>query len=133
LLDVCRKCGVKGFISASTMTVYRQSANLLLTDEMPTRPVLPRDVVEASTGDYGLVFHRLYALGTTILRLPNVYVPRDPNGKYRSATSNLIRQVATGTPPGQSKGQSTRDQHRRAAILIWTILICPVPFVRGVT
>jgi UDP-glucose 4-epimerase len=83
LLECARHAGVRKVIYISTGgAVYGEPRYLPCDEEHPVDPLCPYGISKHTPEHYLALYERLYRLGYTVLRYPNVYGPRqDPHGE----------------------------------------------------
>ncbi len=102
--------GVKKFIFTSTCAVYGNPVRLPIKEEHPLNPLSPYAASKLSAESYCMAFSASYGLKTTVLRLFNVYGPRQDTCKYSSVIIEFVKRVGKGLPPIIfGDGEQTRD------------------------
>jgi len=77
VLENCRKYNVKKIIFASSGgTIYGKAPVIPTPEESPEIPLCPYGVAKLSVEKYINYYHKIYGLNFAILRLANVYGPR---------------------------------------------------------
>ena len=110
LLRACLKSGVEKFVFASTCAVYGEAAYLPIDEAHPTNPVSPYAASKLAAEQYCIRFYKVYGLKTVILRLFNVYGPRQGVDIYSGVITRFIKRLHTGEPPIiHGSGKQTRD------------------------
>ena len=80
------------------------------TEEDPPRPLAPYGAAKLCAEEYLATFERLYGGGNVVLRLGNVYGPRqDPHGEAGVVAIFLGLLAEGGTPKIFGDGSQTRD------------------------
>lgn len=101
---------VERFIFTSSCAVYGEPVYLPIDEDHPTNPVSPYGVSKLSAEYYCRVFHKAYGLETVILRLFNVYGPRQERSPYGGVIAKFINALRNGeTPVIFGDGEQTRD------------------------
>ncbi|MDR2604396.1 MAG: NAD-dependent epimerase/dehydratase family protein [Desulfovibrio sp.] len=77
ILEACRKhnSGVK-LVFAGTRQIYGRPEYLPVDEEHPVRPVDVNGIHKAAGERYHLLYHAVYGVRSTVLRLTNTYGPR---------------------------------------------------------
>jgi UDP-glucose 4-epimerase len=83
LLECCRRCGVRRVVYVSTGgAAYGDTEVIPTPEDHPTRPVSPYGVSKVAAEHYLACWEALYGLSGIVLRLANVYGPRQsPHGE----------------------------------------------------
>jgi UDP-glucose 4-epimerase len=83
LLENCVRAGVRKFVYVSTGgALYGEPEYLPCDEAHPIHPLSPYGVSKHTVEHYLFVYHQTYGLAYTVLRLANVYGPRqDPFGE----------------------------------------------------
>ena len=100
LLEACRRFNPDvRIVYTSTRQVYGRPQRLPVDESHPLDPVDINGIHKLAVGWYHNLYHRVYGLRTTTLRLTNTYGPRMRVADARQTFLGLwIRQVLTGTP-----------------------------------
>jgi len=110
LLEACRRCGVQRVIYTSTCAVYGEPRYLPIDEGHPTHPLSPYAQSKLEAEALCLAFHRSHGLKVTILRLFNVYGPRQGSGPYSGVITRFIQRLSNGKAPIIfGDGSQTRD------------------------
>ena len=106
-----RDAGVRGFVYASSSSVYGDSEVLPKVESGTGQPLSPYAVSKAADELYAAIFHRTYALPAVGLRYFNVVGARqDPNGPYAAVVPRWLAALAEGTRPViYGDGETSRD------------------------
>ncbi len=111
VLNAARKAGVKRVVFASSSSVYGDSDQLPLHEDMPTEPMSPYARHKVQGEEYCRDYAVLFNVETVCLRFFNVYGPgADPNGAYALVVAKFLEQKRNGekmTITGD--GEQTRD------------------------
>src|SRR5690349_21751867 len=82
LLEACVRHEIKHFVFASSGgTVYGEPEKIPIPEDHPTNPLCSYGITKLTIEKYLQLFHRLYGLNYTILRIANPY------GRYQNLTS----------------------------------------------
>jgi len=100
LLEACRQFNPNvHIVYTSTRQVYGRPQFLPVTEHHPLDPVDINGIHKLTVGWYHALYHRVYGLRTTTLRLTNTYGPRMRVADARQTFLGLwLQQVLTGTP-----------------------------------
>ena len=100
LLEACRRFNPDvRIVYTSTRQVYGRPQFLPVTEQHPLDPVDINGIHKLAVGWYHALYHRVYGLRTTTLRLTNTYGPRMRVADARQTFLGLwIQQVLAGTP-----------------------------------
>jgi len=109
LLEESRRADVEKFVFTSSCAVYGEPIKLPVDEEHPTRPLSPYGASKLAAEHYCSVYHRVYGLDTVILRLFNVYGPRQERSPYGGVISRFIERLRRGLAPVIFGGTQTRD------------------------
>jgi len=110
VLNASLKRRIRRFIYASTCAVYGKPKFLPLTEEHPTEPMSPYGISKLAAEHYCKAFYHLYSLKTIVLRLFNVYGPRQSHGSYAGVISKFVDSLKSGKQPIiYGDGRQTRD------------------------
>lgn len=110
LLRAARTNHVPKFVQISSCAVYGEATRLPIDEEHPTNPMSPYAASKICSEIYCETFHNAYGLNTTVLRLFNVYGPRQEGNPYAGVIVKFIERLAIGCPPVIcGDGQQTRD------------------------
>jgi len=110
LLNSCVSAGVEKFIFVSTCAVYGEPYLLPVTENHPTRPISPYASSKLQAENHCLNFQQKNRLKTVILRLFNVYGPRQRPSEYCGVMTKFIERAERGLPLViYGDGTQTRD------------------------
>lgn len=109
-LEYARKAGVKKFIFTSTCGVYGDQKGLPIKEIATTSPLSAYGMSKLCAEKYIEYYKRMYNLDTAILRLANVYGPRQYRGE-NSGVVSLFAHLAKEEQPLKifGDGKQTRD------------------------
>lgn len=106
LLRTSVNCGVERFVYLSTCAVYGEADYLPVDETHPTNPISPYAASKLAAEHYCKAFQQAYGLKTVILRMFNVYGPRQSAG----VVAQFIQHVKSGDSPIiYGNGRQTRD------------------------
>jgi len=101
--------GVSVFVFASSSAVYGEAVRLPIPEDHPLNPKSPYAASKISGEAFVMAFSELYGFRPVILRLFNVYGPKQSRA-YAGVIIEFIRRVSRGEPPVIfSDGEQTRD------------------------
>jgi UDP-glucose 4-epimerase len=110
LLEACTRGDVHRIIYTSTCAVYGEPRYLPIDEGHPTQPLSPYAQSKLEAEELCLAFHQSQGLAVTILRLFNVYGPRQGSGPYSGVITQFIHRLAEGQAPVIfGDGSQTRD------------------------
>jgi UDP-glucose 4-epimerase len=113
ILVTAKKAGVKKLVFASSAAVYGDvpETGLPIAESRALMPASPYAGSKMTAEDYCLAYNDMFGLRTTVLRMFNVYGPRqDPNSQYASVIPAFIKRVSEGQRPIiYGDGTQTRD------------------------
>ncbi|MFQ6101227.1 MAG: SDR family oxidoreductase [Anaerolineae bacterium] len=126
VLEAARQAGVRRFVLASTTALYGDHTALPLREELPPHPLSPYAASKAAGEAYCSAFHASYGLPTVVLRLFNVYGPRqDPTNPYSGVISIFADRMSRGQRPViYGDGEQTRDFVYVADVVRVVLLAC---------
>jgi UDP-glucose 4-epimerase len=102
--------GVSRFIYLSSAAVYGDPIKLPVSEEHPLNPKSPYGLSKLIGEEVVKLYHRMYGLEYVILRLFNVYGPRQSLNPYSGVIIKFIDRVCKGLPPViYGDGTQTRD------------------------
>ncbi len=101
--------GVKRFLFTSSAAVYGNSKSLPIREDSPTKPINPYGESKLLAEGYVNTFSKESNLGTTILRIFNVYGSKQ-HSAYSGVINNFIKRLSEGhSPIIYGDGEQTRD------------------------
>jgi UDP-glucose 4-epimerase len=111
LLKACWESDVKKFVFISSCSVYGEPQYLPVNEEHPTQPLSPYAASKVAAEAYCKAFREAYGLDTVVLRLFNVYGPRQ---REEDVYSGVITKFANNLTRGKplviyGDGNQTRD------------------------
>ncbi len=109
LLKTSVENDVNRFIYVSSAAVYGKPIYLPIDEDHPTNPISPYGVSKLTAEHYINVFNGEYDLNTIILRLFNVYGPRQEYNQYSGVIRIFLENVVKKEPlPIYGDGEQTR-------------------------
>jgi len=113
VLAAAKAAGVKKFLFASSAAVYGDvpETELPVQEDRDLRPASPYAGSKMTAEDYCLTYNDIFGLPTTVLRMFNVYGPRqDPKSQYAAVIPAFITRALKGQRPViYGDGCQTRD------------------------
>ncbi len=111
ILLASREAKVKGFVFASSSSVYGDDPNLPKKEDTVGNPLSPYAISKLAAEKYCRVFSQIYGLSTVCLRYFNIFGPRqDPSSQYAAAIPNFITRMLKGESPTIfGDGEQSRD------------------------
>jgi UDP-glucose 4-epimerase len=110
LLEICTRSGLERFIYVSTCAVYGNPMYLPIDEKHPTNPESPYAATKLRAEHECTKRGEKYGFRTTILRLFNVYGPRQRCGDYGGVTAQFINKLRNNELPRiYGDGSQTRD------------------------
>jgi UDP-glucose 4-epimerase len=113
VLAAAKAAGVKKLLFASSAAVYGDvpEKELPVLEDRNLRPASPYAGSKMTAEDYCLTYNEMFGLPTTVLRMFNVYGPRqDPKSQYAAVIPAFITRALKGQRPViYGDGCQTRD------------------------
>lgn len=111
ILIASREAKVKGFVFASSSSVYGDDPNLPKKEGTVGNPLSPYAISKLTGEKYCRVFSQIFGLSTVCLRYFNIFGPRqDPSSQYAAVIPNFITRMLKGESPTIfGDGEQTRD------------------------
>lgn len=110
LLDACLKTDVSRFVFASSCAVYGEPNYLPIDEKHATRPISPYAASKLAAEQVCQSFLEKHGLDIVVLRLFNVYGPRQHKNAYSGVVSQFVDRARHGLPLiVQGDGTQTRD------------------------
>ena len=111
ILLASREAKVKGFVFASSSSVYGDDPNLPKKEGTLGNPLSPYAISKLTGEKYCRVFSQIFGLATVCLRYFNIFGPRqDPSSQYAAVIPNFISRMLKGESPTIfGDGEQTRD------------------------
>jgi UDP-glucose 4-epimerase len=110
LLNSCARAKVGRFVFASSSAVYGEPRRLPVKESYVTRPVSPYAISKLQAERRCVDFQEQKLLKTVILRLFNVYGPRQAASEYAGVITSFVDRARRGLPlVVYGDGTQTRD------------------------
>jgi UDP-glucose 4-epimerase len=110
LLRYCAKEKVRKLLFISSCAVYGEPVILPMSEEHPTEPSSPYAASKLAAEKFCLGFNETGLLSTAVLRLFNVYGPRQPASGYSGVIARFVDSCRRGLPlVVYGDGSQTRD------------------------
>jgi UDP-glucose 4-epimerase len=110
LLASCARSGVKKFIFTSSSSVYGAPSYLPVDEAHPTRPLSPYALSKLEGEHCCKKFNERSGLDVVVLRLFNVYGPRQALSEYSGVITKFLERAENGRPLViYGDGSQTRD------------------------
>lgn len=111
LLEASRKSDIKRFIYISSAAVYGIPIYLPIDEKHPTNPISPYGLSKLTGERYAMLYHDLYGLPVTCVRLFNVFGKfSNSNDSYSGVITKFIDRVKNNQSPIIfGDGNQTRD------------------------
>jgi UDP-N-acetylglucosamine/UDP-N-acetyl-alpha-D-glucosaminouronate 4-epimerase len=111
VLLAARDEGVRRVIYSSSSSVYGTRRDLPVTEQTPPDPISPYGVAKLAAERFCVSFSRVYTLETVVLRLFNVFGPRQsPVSQYAAVVPLFVTAIGRGEPVTiEGDGEQSRD------------------------
>jgi UDP-glucose 4-epimerase len=110
VLEAARAVGARVVFCSTGGALYGRDAPIPSLEDVLPLPESPNGVAKNSAEQYVLLYNRLHGTGHAVLRLANVYGPRqDPAGEAGVVTIFCAQAVAAERPTIYGDGRQTRD------------------------
>lgn len=111
ILLASREAKVKGFVFASSSSVYGDDPTLPKKEGTLGNPLSPYAISKLVGEKYCRVFSQIFGLSTVCLRYFNIFGPRqDPSSQYAAVIPNFITRMLKGESPTIfGDGEQSRD------------------------
>ena len=110
IINAMRRYNVSKLIHISTCAIYGEARYLPIDEEHPKNPLSPYAVSKLAAEELIKIYSREYGFKAIILRLFNVYGPRQGGGEYSGVIKIFIERLLKGKPPViYGDGLQTRD------------------------
>jgi UDP-glucose 4-epimerase len=112
LVEACRKYNSEAqLLYTSTRQVYGRPQGLPVTEDHPTHPIDVNGINKLAAEYYHLLYHEVYGIRSTVLRLTNTYGPRQRIDTDRQGAAAVFIQRALAGRPIQlyGSGRQQRD------------------------
>lgn len=91
--------GIDRFIYISSAAVYGDPIKLPITEDHPLNPISPYGLSKLVGEEVVRLYSRIYGVKYIVLRLFNVYGPRQPLDEYSGVIRKFIDRISRGLPP----------------------------------
>lgn len=98
LLEACRKSSVERVVYTSSSAIFGDPQEFPLREDSRYDPLTPYSVSKLTGEYYTMLYHDIYGLPTTSIRLFNIYGPREYPSSYRGVVSRFLYQIMAGEP-----------------------------------
>lgn len=99
LLESCVEAGIRKVVFASSGgTVYGVPKEVPISEDHPTEPISSYGIVKLAIEKYLHLFHHLYGLDYTALRISNPYGPYQNPAGQQGVISVFLKHLYEGTP-----------------------------------
>jgi len=96
LLDLCRRCGVRKFLMASTSSLYGKHNPVPYREDADTnRPLSPYAASKKAAETLAFTYHHLHGIDVSIPRYFTVY---GPAGRPEMSIFRFVRRISEGEP-----------------------------------
>jgi len=110
VLDACVRTGCRKVIYASSAAVYGDPDRLPVSEDHPARPLSPYGASKHAVEHYLPIYRQHHGLDFTVLRLANVYGPRQELSAESGVTTQFLhRLLGEQRPLVEGDGLQTRD------------------------
>ena len=110
LLEASRRAGVRRVVYTSSAAVYGDPVYLPVDEDHPVQPLSPYGASKYAAEVYVATYRRLYGIEGVVLRLANVYGPRQDAAGEGGVVAIFCRRLSTGEAPEIfGDGEQTRD------------------------
>ncbi|MGY5852833.1 MAG: GDP-mannose 4,6-dehydratase [Candidatus Thorarchaeota archaeon] len=96
VLDLARVKGTKRVILTSSAAVYGDPEELPVIEDTPLNPLSPYAASKIAAEEYMRAFGKSYEMDTVVLRLFNIYGPRQAYSEYSGVVSVFINRALKG-------------------------------------
>jgi nucleoside-diphosphate-sugar epimerase len=133
LLEEAAKQKVKRFVCVSSSSVYGETEEMPLREDMPARPISPYAASKLADEIYCGLFSRGFGLETVAVRYFNVFGPRQSlENEYAVVIPKFIAcLLRKESPPVYGDGKQSRDFTYIDNVVEGTLLAAQVPGVNG--
>ena len=110
VLEAARQVGARVLFASSGGALYGRDAPIPSSEDVPPLPESPYGIAKYCAECYTGLYNRLHGASHSVLRLANVYGPRqDPAGEAGVVTVFCARALASERPTIYGDGTQTRD------------------------
>lgn len=99
LLETSRKSDIKRFVYISSAAVYGLPIYLHIDEKHPTNPISPYGLSKLTGERYAMLYHDLYRLPVTSVRLFNVFGKFSNSDDYSGVITKFINRVKDNKNP----------------------------------
>lgn len=99
ILEASRKSDIKRFIYISSAAVYGKPIYLPIDEKHPTNPMSPYGLSKLTGERYSMLYHDLYKLPVTCLRLFNIFGFKNSEDSYSGVITKFIDRVKNNKNP----------------------------------
>ena len=99
ILDVSRKSNIKRFVYISSAAVYGKPIYLPIDERHPTNPMSPYGLSKLTGERYSMLYHDLYNLPVTCIRLFNIFGFQNSKDSYSGVITKFIDRVKNDQNP----------------------------------
>ncbi len=99
ILEASRKSNIKRFIYISSAAVYGKPIYLPIDEKHPTSPMSPYGLSKLTGERYSILYHDLYNLPVTCLRLFNIFGFQNSKDSYSGVITKFIDRVKNDKNP----------------------------------
>jgi|TARA_Y100000294_G_C8554885_1_gene336794 UDP-glucose 4-epimerase len=96
LLEACKNSSIKRFVYASSSAIFGNPKEFPIKEDSPLDPLTPYSASKLSGEFYTSIYHHIFNLPATSIRLFNIYGPREYPSSYRGVTSRFLFQIMSG-------------------------------------
>ena len=110
LLNQSVREGVRKFLFISSCAVYGNPIKIPIAECHPTKPLSPYAITKLNAEEQCQIYSKAGRIKTIIMRLFNVYGPRQTYNQYSGVITQFIQKVRNDEPPLIfGDGEQTRD------------------------
>lgn len=111
VIQLCQSLGIPRLVFASSAAVYGNQTKLPISEDRETNPISPYGLQKLTSEKYAELFSQHMGMSTIVLRLFNVFGPRQvPNSPYSGVVSKFVSAMRYNQPLTiYGDGTQTRD------------------------